>query len=49
LDLKGGKMALVVGDNPLVRVTLETVDIAAIIPMFDDADAALDFLRAPQT
>jgi len=49
LDLKGGRMALVVGDNPLVRVTLETVDIAAIIPMFDDADAALDFLRAPQT
>ena len=49
LDLKGGRMALVVGDNPLVRVTLETVDIAAIIPMFDDAEAALDFLRAPQT
>ena len=49
LDLKGGTMALVVGDNPLVRATLETVGIAEIIPMFADADEALDFLRAPQT
>jgi anti-anti-sigma factor len=49
LDLKGGRMALLVGDNPLVSGTLETVGIAAIIPIFSDEDAALESLRAPAT
>lgn len=49
LDRKGGRMALLVGENALVRGTLETVDIAAIIPMFSDEAAALDFLRSPGT
>lgn len=49
LNLKGGRMALLVGENALVRATLETVDIAAIIPVFSDEAAALDFLRSPGT
>jgi anti-anti-sigma factor len=49
LDLKGGRMALLVGDNPLVRRTLEAVGIGEIIPMFFDENAALDSLRVPQT
>jgi anti-sigma B factor antagonist len=47
LELKGGRMALLVGDNPLVRSTLDTVNIAEIIPVFSDAAAALEVLRAP--
>jgi anti-anti-sigma factor len=47
LDLKGGRMALLVGDNPLVMDTLDTVGIAEIIPVFSDGEAALDSLRAP--
>jgi anti-sigma B factor antagonist len=48
LDLKGGRMALLVGDNPLVRRTLDAVGIAEIIPTFFDESAALDSLRQPQ-
>jgi anti-anti-sigma factor len=48
LNLKGGRMALLVGENALVRGTLETVDIAAIIPVFSDEAAALDFLKTPR-
>lgn len=49
LDLKGGRMALLVGDKALVRGTLESVDIAAIIPVFSDEAAALDYLRSPRS
>jgi anti-anti-sigma factor len=44
LDMKGGRMALLVGDNALVQSTLETVGIADIIPVFSDEAAALDSL-----
>jgi anti-sigma B factor antagonist len=44
LDMKGGRMALLVGDNELVQSTLETVGIADIIPVFSDEAAALDSL-----
>ena len=44
LEMKGGHMALLVGDNALVRSTLETVGIADIIPVFSDEAAALDAL-----
>jgi anti-sigma B factor antagonist len=47
LDLKGGRMALLVGENPLVRGTLETVGVGEIIPMFSDESAALQSLSAP--
>ena len=49
LDLKGGRMALLVGDNALVRGTLETVCVPEIIPMFSDEAAALESLSAPAT
>lgn len=49
LDLKGGRMALLVGDNPLVRGTLETVGVGEIIPMFSDEAAALQSLSVPAT
>jgi anti-anti-sigma factor len=49
LDLKGGRMALLVGDNSLARSTLDAVGIAEIIPTFSDENAALDSLRVPQT
>jgi len=49
LDLKGGRMALLVGDNPLVRGTLETVGVGEIIPMFSDEASALQSLSAPAT
>ena len=48
LDLKGGRMSLLVGDNHLVRSTLDTVEIGEIIPTFSDEKAALDSLRLPQ-
>ena len=48
LDLKGGRMALLVGDNSLVRSTLDAVGIAEIIPTFFDENGALDSLRQPQ-
>ena len=48
LDLKGGRMALLVGDNHLVRSTLDAVEIGEIIPTFSDENAALDSLRLPQ-
>jgi anti-anti-sigma factor len=48
LDLKGGRMALLVGDNPLVSSTLDAVGIGEIIPTFSDENAALDSLRNPQ-
>ena len=44
LDQKGGRMALLVGDNALVQSTLETVGIADIIPVFSDEAAALESL-----
>jgi hypothetical protein len=40
-------MALLVGENPLVRGTLETVGVGEIIPMFSDESAALQSLSAP--
>jgi anti-anti-sigma factor len=49
LDLKGGRMALLVGDNALVCGTLETVGVGEIIPMFSDEAAALESLSAPAT
>ena len=49
LDLKGGRMALLVGDNALVRGTLDTVGVGEIIPMFSDKAAALESLSAPAT
>jgi anti-anti-sigma factor len=48
LDLKGGRMSLMVGDNHLVRSTLDTVEIGEIIPTFSDEKAALDSLKLPQ-
>ncbi|MEB3354445.1 MAG: STAS domain-containing protein [Cyanobacteriota bacterium] len=47
LALKGGRMALLLGDNELVRSTLDTVNIEDIIPLFIDKDAALEFLGTP--
>lgn len=44
LDMKGGRMALLVGDNPLVQSTLETVGIADIIPVYSEEAEALDSL-----
>ena len=49
LDLKVGRMALLVGDNALVRGTLETVCVPEIIPMFSDEAAALQSFSAPAT
>ena len=48
LDLKGGRMALLVGDNHHVRSTLDAVEIGEIISTFSDENAALDSLRLPQ-
>jgi len=48
LDLKGGRMSLLVGVNHLVRSTMDTVEIGEIIPTFSDEKAALDSLRLPQ-
>lgn len=45
LELKGGRMALLVGGNALVQGTLETVGIADIIPVFIDEASALESLR----
>jgi anti-anti-sigma factor len=41
LDQKGGRMALLLGDNALVLDTLETVGIDEIIPVFSDRAEAL--------
>jgi anti-sigma B factor antagonist len=41
-------MSLMVGDNHLVRSTLDTVEIGEIIPTFSDEKAALDSLKLPQ-
>lgn len=41
LAQKGGRMALLVGDNSLVQSTLETVGVADIIPVFADEAEAL--------
>ena len=48
LDLKGGRMALLVGDHHLVRSTWDAVEIGEIISTFSDEKAALDSLRLPQ-
>lgn len=43
-DQKGGRMALLVGDNTLVRSTLETVGVSDIIPVCSDEASAIDAL-----
>ncbi len=40
LQNRGGKMVLLVSDNPSVTMTLEITGIDALIPMFADAAAA---------
>jgi anti-sigma B factor antagonist len=40
LDQKGGRMVLLVGDNELVKATLESTGIDEVIPLFDDAELA---------
>jgi anti-anti-sigma factor len=45
LDQKGGRMALLVGDNALVRGTLDTVGVSDIIPMFSEEAAAIQSLE----
>jgi anti-sigma B factor antagonist len=42
LDQKGGKMVLVVGDNEIVRATLEATGIDTVVPLLnDEAEAQL--------
>lgn len=43
-EQKGGRMALLVGDNTLVRSTLDTVGVSDIIPVFADEAAAIGAL-----
>jgi anti-anti-sigma factor len=40
LDQKGGRMVLLLGDNDLVRATLESAGIDEVIPLFTDGDEA---------
>ena len=40
LNQRGGRMALVLGDNPQVRETLEFTGITMVIPSFDSGDQA---------
>lgn len=44
LEQKGGRMAILVGDNELVRSTLDTVGLSDIIPVFSDEASALQSL-----
>ncbi len=46
LNQRGGQMALVLGDNPQVRETLEFTGITMVIPSFDSGDQAESELLA---
>jgi anti-anti-sigma factor len=40
LDRRGGRMVILLGDNELVKATLESTGIDDVIPMVSDADQA---------
>lgn len=44
LEQKGGAMVLLLGDNTVVRGTLDTVGVSEIIPVCHDEAAAMDAL-----
>jgi anti-anti-sigma factor len=44
LEQKGGKLVLLLGDNTVVRGTLDTVGVSEIIPVCQDEAAAMDAL-----
>jgi anti-anti-sigma factor len=46
LDQKGGRMVLLLGDNELVKATLESAGIDEVIPLYVDWDEAERAVRS---